>query len=107
IFQAEDGIRDDLVTGVQTCALPILEDSNDNDKELGMRCGITRRDFLNGVALTAGAAILPPHLLAALQHDLDPEKSPGYYPPALKIGRASCRERAWMSGVDRSCENST
>src|SRR5258708_19700382 len=22
-FQAEDGIRDDLVTGVQTCALPI------------------------------------------------------------------------------------
>src|SRR5258708_15769290 len=24
-FQAEDGIRDDLVTGVQTCALPILE----------------------------------------------------------------------------------
>src|SRR5258708_17247281 len=26
-FQAEDGIRDDLVTGVQTCALPILPDS--------------------------------------------------------------------------------
>src|SRR5215216_2845167 len=25
-FQAEDGIRDDLVTGVQTCALPIFED---------------------------------------------------------------------------------
>src|SRR5258708_24783545 len=24
-FQAEDGIRDDLVTGVQTCALPILQ----------------------------------------------------------------------------------
>src|SRR5207244_6226820 len=26
-FQAEDGIRDDLVTGVQTCALPILRPS--------------------------------------------------------------------------------
>ena len=26
-FQAEGGIRDDLVTGVQTCALPILCDS--------------------------------------------------------------------------------
>src|SRR5258708_1511055 len=26
-FQAEDGIRDDLVTGVQTCALPISTDS--------------------------------------------------------------------------------
>src|SRR5258708_15059535 len=25
-FQAEDGIRDDLVTGVQTCALPISHD---------------------------------------------------------------------------------
>src|SRR5687767_15238546 len=25
-FQAEDGIRDKLVTGVQTCALPILSD---------------------------------------------------------------------------------
>src|SRR5258708_24591931 len=25
-FQAEDGIRDDLVTGVQTCALPISID---------------------------------------------------------------------------------
>src|SRR5207244_9603253 len=24
-LQAEDGIRDDLVTGVQTCALPILQ----------------------------------------------------------------------------------
>src|SRR5207247_7393645 len=26
-FQAEDGIRDPLVTGVQTCALPILVES--------------------------------------------------------------------------------
>src|SRR5258708_21053929 len=26
-FQAEDGIRDDLVTGVQTCALPIFVSS--------------------------------------------------------------------------------
>src|SRR5947208_8613668 len=25
-FQAEDGIRDDLVTGVQTCALPISQE---------------------------------------------------------------------------------
>src|SRR5687767_15669549 len=27
-FQAEDGIRDKLVTGVQTCALPILTGHN-------------------------------------------------------------------------------
>jgi spermidine dehydrogenase len=64
-----------------------MKDSN--DKELGMDRGITRRDFLNGVAVTAGAAMLPPHLLAALQHDLDPEKSPEYYPPALTGLRGS------------------
>src|SRR5207244_8606586 len=29
-FQAEDGIRDDLVTGVQTCALPIWPFRNDS-----------------------------------------------------------------------------
>src|SRR2546425_8878668 len=28
-FQAEDGIRDKLVTGVQTCALPISEQQRD------------------------------------------------------------------------------
>ena len=27
-FQAEDGIRDRLVTGVQTCALPIFDESH-------------------------------------------------------------------------------
>src|SRR5207244_10835593 len=29
-FQAEDGIRDDLVTGVQTCALPIYDKAQDD-----------------------------------------------------------------------------
>src|SRR5258708_33814938 len=31
-FQAEDGIRDDLVTGVQTCALPISSASTKNQR---------------------------------------------------------------------------
>src|SRR5438067_5485821 len=60
-----------------------------NDKDLGMDRSITRRDFLNGVAVTAGASILSPHLAAALQHDLDPEKSAEYYPPALTGLRGS------------------
>src|SRR5205823_9585845 len=30
-FQAEDGIRDKLVTGVQTCALPIAHASSNSD----------------------------------------------------------------------------
>ena len=34
-FQAEDGIRDRLVTGVQTCALPI-------SGQFKMRCGLSQ-----------------------------------------------------------------
>ena len=39
-FQAEDGIRDRLVTGVQTCALPIWYHSP--NMEIGNRLGMTR-----------------------------------------------------------------
>jgi spermidine dehydrogenase len=63
--------------------------ADSNDKDLGMRRNITRRDFLNGIAVSSGLSMLPPHLLAALQHDLDPEKSPNYYPPALTGLRGS------------------
>ena len=58
------------------------------DAELGMGRGITRRDFLNGVALTVGAAILPSDLLAA-DMQAGREKSPDYYPPALTGLRGS------------------
>jgi spermidine dehydrogenase len=61
--------------------------SDHNDRELGMNRNITRRDFLNGVAMTAGAALMPWHLFAA--GDFDPEKSPAYYPPALTGLRGS------------------
>ena len=33
-FQAEDGIRDRLVTGVQTCALPISEMTAELDEKM-------------------------------------------------------------------------
>jgi spermidine dehydrogenase len=58
-----------------------------SDRELGMQRHITRRDFLNGVAVAAGAALTPWHLLAA--GDIDPEKSSDYYPPALTGLRGS------------------
>ena len=54
-----------------------------------MRRGITRRDFLNGVAITVGAAILPFDLLAAAAVPDEPEKSLDYYPPALTGLRGS------------------
>src|SRR3984885_1745847 len=48
---------------------------------------ITRRDFLNGVAMTAGTAMMPWDLFAAQSSSL--EKSPNYYPPALTGMRGS------------------
>lgn len=51
-----------------------------------MGAHITRRDFLNGVALTLGAAtvpaIIPPEMWAAAAADLEAQDVPGYYPPA-------------------------
>ncbi len=60
---------------------------NSRDRELGMHRKITRRDFINGVAATAGAAVLPWEHFAASTSD--PEKSPDYYPPALTGMRGS------------------
>ena len=54
-----------------------------------MRRAITRRDFLNGVALTAGATVLPIDAFAAFAAEADPENLPNYYPPALTGLRGS------------------
>src|SRR5260370_25562263 len=56
-FQAEDGIRDSSVTGVQTCALPIFEGENG------------QRQRLIKAVLHQQAAEDSPHLLEA-QRDL-------------------------------------
>jgi spermidine dehydrogenase len=59
------------------------------DRELGMDRAITRRDFLNGVAVgvggtLAGSAFGAETLLAAAAlDDSAPEKATNYYPPAL------------------------
>src|SRR5258705_10350558 len=58
------------------------------DRELGMNREITRRDFLNGVAVGTGATLLggsigTEQLFAAAAFDeFAPEKAPDYYPPA-------------------------
>jgi spermidine dehydrogenase len=64
------------------------------DRELGMGCPISRRDFLNGAAVGIGGALASQQLLAALSPAelaggssdggaSPPEKPPDYYPPAL------------------------
>ncbi len=55
-----------------------------SDKELGMDRDISRRDFLNGVALTIGATMLPSQLFGMM-----PQSLPEYYPPALTGLRGS------------------
>jgi len=60
-----------------------------HDRELGMDRKITRRDFLNGVALTVGAAMLPPQAFGVFDLQADPEKASDYYPPALTGLRGS------------------
>src|SRR5438105_10469227 len=85
-FQAEDGIRDPLVTGVQTCALPIsganagsvsVQVETGNHAALKALIGAAQNQVF---ALGAGTRVLiwshgVPHL------------------GNTKIGRASCRER--------------
>src|SRR5207244_6045552 len=89
-FQAEDGIRDDLVTGVQTCALPICGEegvaSQDPDAE--------------------GDELPQPQIAEGDQAEADEDEEgldmPLYSPvevlasrdfSTFEIGRASCRER--------------
>jgi spermidine dehydrogenase len=61
------------------------------DCDLGMDREISRRDFLNGVTIGAGASLLTGSLgadrllAAAILDEPSPEKAPDYYPPA-KLG---------------------
>jgi spermidine dehydrogenase len=62
------------------------------DRELGMHRNITRRDFLNGVAIGAGGLLASPWLeaLLAAQTSLSSAQDrPGYYPPTLTGMRGS------------------
>src|SRR5207253_8417317 len=86
-FQAEVGIRDGHVTGVQTCALPISPRAH-RAVSGGRRVGVGR---LRGAPETARCAR-------------------GGDPPAEgrgEIGRASCRERVEMWGIDVGLKKKT
>src|SRR2546430_9855931 len=58
------------------------------EKDLGMGREITRRDFLNGVAIGVGGTLIggglgtEPLIAAAALDEFAPEKAPDYYPPA-------------------------
>src|SRR5262249_59850807 len=92
-FQAEDGIRDWSVTGVQTCALPILL------ADISHPAGLIARGLLNDpmehchvVTTTTHKTLRGPRggmILVGKNFD-----NPwGLKTPKGEIGRASCRER--------------
>jgi spermidine dehydrogenase len=67
--------------------------SERSDRKLGMDRNITRRDFLNGVAVGAGGAVagsmLPGFSFEGLGASTAAQDQPGYYPPALTGMRGS------------------
>jgi spermidine dehydrogenase len=71
--------------------------SKEQDRALGMGSSITRRDFLNGCALTVGASLTaasPAWLEMMAAAETVPEKDPNYYPPA-KTGMRGSHDGAW------------
>src|SRR5205085_5308771 len=97
-FQAEDGIRDLTVTGVQTCALPIFSCEGSvrlireaKRRRLQVTCEATPHHFTLDDGAVEGyatnAKMNPPLRLAS---DVEAVRE--------EIGRASCRERVWGGG---------
>src|SRR5205807_4899101 len=90
-FQAEDGIRDYKVTGVQTCALPIygvarFERSYDAFGNLADQTFFDERDV----------AVVGPNGCGRIVQEFNRFNS--NIDEKCQIGRASCRERVKMSG---------
>ncbi len=67
------------------------QQSDSRDRKLGMHRSITRRDFLDGVALGAGGALASSWLGGSLSAETLPsaQDRPGYYPPTLTGMRGS------------------
>ena len=58
--------------------------NNNKERELGMDRAITRRDFLNGIAIGVGGILAASQGMSAFDtKEFAPEKATGYYPPAL------------------------
>src|SRR5690606_40986954 len=83
-FQAEDGIRDFHVTGVQTCALPIFLRRFRYSTQT-LEVVVPRVEYRNRLKI-ASVAIS------------------GAYTTPFEIGRASCRERGYTGGIAGTVE---
>src|SRR5690606_40187694 len=92
-FQAEDGIRDFHVTGVQTCALPISLVTALVVLPTASRASVVLRTSLSMLLISA----MPPALSVtgpkASRATTTPASASMVVTAMAKIGRASCRER--------------
>src|SRR5699024_11977319 len=99
-FQAEDGIRDRNVTGVQTCALPISLSATSRDSWNTDNCeaidGSPGSSALAKCDQTPLTRTCPASSARAAACTTLPHTA-GSTPP--QIGRASCRERVEVSRV--------
>src|SRR5438874_6446532 len=97
-FQAEDGIRDLYVTGVQTCALPIFRTSTQprTGEDLRRRSTRTRVDLRPALAAT-GLRLYFPHLAVGTDvHVTTPDQTTvavppmplNLHPPTLQVPQA-------------------
>src|SRR5207244_8277439 len=94
-FQAEDGIRDYLVTGVQTCALPILA----FHKFLEISAPSERFVFLDEHEDSIGDGWFFVSVQSEWPNtawdDIPGSRHGGGCDLSFEIGRASCREGVW------------
>src|SRR5207249_7388294 len=104
-FQAEDGIRDRNVTGVQTCALPIFCSLGAEEPQK-LRAAVERALPLlekSATTYTEHRECFACHHKAAAVLALAAARSHGFAIDA-EIGRASCRERGEVWVVDVGVE---
>src|SRR5690606_39870443 len=93
-FQAEDGIRDFHVTGVQTCALPILR------IRFPARCDASwsRPAASRSSSVSMLASRVEADTARSTATQTPPVVSVSYPSSSVEIGRASCRERGAAPG---------
>src|SRR5437879_13372229 len=90
-FQAEDGIRETSVTGVQTCALPIYQPPDDPIGDEGWQTVVKLRKLDSHVAV-----ISRPGLVGALSGQRHLHLAAGERSEERRVGTG------WMASVTRS-----
>src|SRR5437762_9408242 len=87
-FQAEDGIRDTSVTGVQTCALPIFLELLKVEARRRYDARMTPGKAAADIRMGQYENWIGPERII-----MDTVRFYAEFAGTLKIGRASCRER--------------